>query len=291
MCTLSNKRFYSHIKGYIVMKRILGVSILLSGLVFETYTFICPSNCMFSQKNETHICNNITGACLHGCKSGFAGANCSAECPKRCGTSNILGNLICKATSGKCIFGCEDGAYGAYCEHLCSDVDNNCKKCSTDKESRHVCDECIFNFYRGEKKCQECSYWCGHNLSSPLPTCRESDGYCNFGCKVGYYGDRCERACSQRCLDGECEQQTGICSVGCVTGMFGGLCNRPCSKCLQATCNRKDGTCSEYPVKEDKIMIGTAVSVFLLTTVLFVALIIAIVRKNTSGIAMQFSMS
>ncbi|XP_053372529.1 multiple epidermal growth factor-like domains protein 10 [Mercenaria mercenaria] len=203
-------------------------------------SFECPANCNFSSENETGTCNHTTGECLHGCKDGFAGTSCSVECPQNCAPSDDRENEICNATSEDCVYGCKDGFYGRNCTNKCSDQVPYCMRCSAkDGNSGFVCNECSRNFYRVNGRCYGCNYFCIIKPGQPLPTCRERDGYCNFGCRPGRYGFICGRKCSPTCND-ICQRETGSCIGGCGYPSYcGPTCEIECQDgCKLQQCNQ-----------------------------------------------------
>jgi hypothetical protein len=45
-----------------------------------------------------------------------------------------------------------------------------------------------------------------------------------YGCKNGFFGERCDSICDSRCLNTTCNQITGNCQHGCVHGFKGPKC-------------------------------------------------------------------
>nr|XP_022309930.1 uncharacterized protein LOC111115470 [Crassostrea virginica] len=106
------------------------------------------------------------------------------------------------------------------------------------------------------------------HASCPDPYCRQCNMDTCQGCKPGYQGHLCERACDygfygQHCIyicnitcDG-CNNINGVCDNGCkpgwkgvdcsetcVVGTYGNNCNNTCGNCLIATdCFHTNGTC------------------------------------------------
>ncbi|XP_053372787.1 protein draper-like [Mercenaria mercenaria] len=125
-------------------------------------TIACSLNCE-RNGSDTDVCNHATGECMLGCKAGFAGPNCTLQC---------------------------------------SDKDKYCTLCSIGPNSSgFVCTQCNRNFYRDNGKCLQCNYYCTINVSSPLAICRESDGYCQHGCRSNRFGFKCGIRCSSTCKD------------------------------------------------------------------------------------------
>ncbi|XP_052789004.1 protein draper-like [Mya arenaria] len=64
-------------------------------------------------------------------------------------------------------------------------------------------------------------------------------------CKPGYFGDFCEKKCSEKCLNVICDKSSGIC-YECASGYTGEYCNKTCSKeCLNGRCNQSSGLCND----------------------------------------------
>lgn len=149
-------------------------------------------------------CNNITGECLLGCQPGYAGPNCNIQC--------------------------------------CS----NCKNCTLKQGSLTsiVCHQCADNYYRSGDDCVPCNTHCTQNTSSLQPVCRQTDGFCEFGCKTGYTGTTCMQSCSDACKEKECDRFNGSCTMGCKLHVLRGpTCSETCSEgCDGRECNQS-GTC------------------------------------------------
>ncbi|XP_060583894.1 multiple epidermal growth factor-like domains protein 10 [Ruditapes philippinarum] len=162
------------------------------------------------------------------------GIQCSAHCIK-----NISDHVVCNKTTGECTFGCADGYAEPHCTMRCSENDVNCKSCRIDPNTNGVvCKECPMNFYRSGGKCLSCNYWCLMNSSIPTATCRESDGYCNSGCKPGRYGFMCGNRCSSTCKD-RCDRSTGECSDCRFPSYCGPKCQIQCQDgCSLQQCNQ-----------------------------------------------------
>ena len=213
------------------------------------------------------------------CNDGFYGDKCQNSCSTHCKSH------ACNKTNGICP-GCKDGFYGDMCHIPC---DSNCKAC---QQANGVCTECNFGFYGYQcndkcssgcktAKCVKSDGWCEckarHNqiegtqcLSCPqncLNSCNQNL-YCD-SCKVGYFGDNCNKPCSSNCKDDKCARKgsctckpeaafTGCCPENCQggcedlfgckeckPGYYGRYCNETCSNyCLTNNCDRLDGKCS-----------------------------------------------
>lgn len=121
-------------------------------------------------------------------------------------------------------------------------ISTNIARCSTTVSGSPVCDECLFNFYKGSEKCLPCNYGCGLNFSFRLPRCRESDGYCNFGCEQGHYGFMCGLRCSA--CNNTCHRDTGICESCKYARYCGPTCKIYCNDCCAAQQCEQSCTCS-----------------------------------------------
>nr|APZ76792.1 egf1 [Onchidium reevesii] len=199
------------------------VYIVLLWIFFVSLLTACPAGFYGSDCNRTcslrclsHLCDNMTGACSHGCRhgyqgdlcesecqQGFYGANCSSECPSNCV------NDTCDHTTGQCIQGCLPGDQGIACEEkLCPD-----------------------GFY-GSNCSSACPAHC-HNTS-----CDSLTGHCRGSCKAGYKGNHCEEECSAgshgpgcqtpcpaTCASPICHHVTGACSEGCKPDFWGSDCS------------------------------------------------------------------
>ncbi|XP_060569201.1 cell death abnormality protein 1-like [Ruditapes philippinarum] len=201
-------------------------------------SYKCPDSCLHPTDNETGTCDHISRDCLHGCKEGFAGPNCSITCPDNC-LSNERGMDICNETTEQCLFGCKDGFYGSNCTGKCSDVDTLCEKCSaSDGDIVIECKKCIRNFYLSAGKCRACNYWCVYSYIRNEQRCRHEDGYCNHGCRPGRYGFMCNNRCRATCKD-ECHRETGMCFDCGESSYCGPTCQLVCQDgCLRQQCNQ-----------------------------------------------------
>ena len=153
---------------------------------------------------------------------------------------------------------CEEGYYGDSCNNQCdlgcnttscriSDGYCECKprhnqvegtqclpcpqNCLTSCNQSLYCDSCMHGFY-GDLCNQACSDPCLENKC-------DRDGRCM--CKVGYAGHPCE-SCPANCGDTGCTDQFKC--NNCKTGYHGDYCNKTCpSNCVNKTCDI-DGSCT-----------------------------------------------
>ncbi|XP_062610487.1 uncharacterized protein LOC134272254 [Saccostrea cucullata] len=172
----------------------------------------CSSNCVDQQCNEF-------GNCIQ-CYQGRWGDNCQKICPTSCKSR------YCINTNGFC-YSCSDGYFGDICQKDCY------AKCSGRKCNKYtgICTTGCVSGYYGDF----CNITCG-NCSTG--NCSRYTGHCDT-CKLGYYEEKCDRQCSDTCLDLECNKENGYCSRGCKYGFYGVYCENECSEnCKQTNCNR-----------------------------------------------------
>ena len=93
--------------------------------------------------------------------------------------------------------------------------------------------------------CQPCSDDCTNSTSpGTAAICLELDGYCQFGCSIGKYGNTCSETCPGQCKGAICNQSTGVCLNKCNKGYYGDYCNSTCSSnCPDNDCYPGNGTC------------------------------------------------
>ncbi|KAK7481905.1 hypothetical protein BaRGS_00026813 [Batillaria attramentaria] len=95
---------------------------------------------------------------------------------------------------------------------------------------------------------------CSWKLSWMIPVLSvllgSSDGqYRQLDCQAGWYGDQCDRNCSDTCQPDDqgsrpCDKVTGRCFVGCVAGLWGDNCSRSCGQCAgDGSCDRMTAEC------------------------------------------------
>ncbi|XP_060599714.1 uncharacterized protein LOC132753277 isoform X2 [Ruditapes philippinarum] len=72
---------------------------------------------------------------------------------------------------------------------------------------------------------------------------------CTGICKLGYYGDGCDKTCPSNCDSAGCEQADGTCIGNCKEGFYGKTCKDSCPvNCKTISC-LPDGTCTECKPK------------------------------------------
>lgn len=179
----------------------------------------------------------LTGACEHGCKSGFTGFACQSECSSglyglgcktKCSENCKDKQIPCNAVDGFCVGGCDDG----YEPPLCF------KKCVKGKYG------------------PGCSRLCGQFCKGGYSKCHHVTGVCAEGCEPGAkrpncehkcdphtYGINCEGRCNETCVGKLCDWKTGHCG-DCIVGYKGEFCETACSKSWYGL--RCSSSCSEY---------------------------------------------
>ncbi|XP_048255242.1 uncharacterized protein LOC124111915 [Haliotis rufescens] len=160
-----------------------------------------------------------------------------------CSVSCIIGapdsrHCLWSSASDPCP-ACERGWYGGDCNFNCSFCDSGV--CVRDTG---ICKQCRAGYF---------SHNC--NVTCP-PNCRKNDdgkmycdrqsGVCLQNCKDGWWGDWCERKCSDRCQDNSCYFWDGSCARGCRKGWAGDSCDTLCpGGCHGDTCEQNGShTCT-----------------------------------------------
>ena len=157
-------------------------------------------------------CDIITGTCLE-CKPTYYGFDCSKMCSSFCAPVVGTGDVRCDRETGFCSAGqCQPGYYRQDCNTSCN------ANCGTDFNVKRPCDILT--------------------------------GKCQYDCVTGWYGDTCDRQCSQQCAEGICNR-TGFClgdlDRACKPGYYGGDCRLSCSEpqtCNDGRCHRFNGICA-----------------------------------------------
>nr|XP_022315011.1 receptor-type tyrosine-protein phosphatase kappa-like isoform X1 [Crassostrea virginica] len=194
-----------------------------------TYGPQCESVCRNCQDNR---CNEDTGVCEVGCKSGWYGDKCDRECPSRCASycDRYRGctNCLDVGYSGPSCYQCTSNTYGRNCSQTCQ----NCLDCN------HItgCQDCVAGFYGAE-----CTLKCEQGCKTA--SCERYSGNCVDGCQDGYMGFNCAEPCKGNCAT--CNT-TNLCS-SCVSGKFGIQCENDCPESCGGNdrCDKNSGNCLE----------------------------------------------
>ncbi|XP_061185075.1 uncharacterized protein LOC133193119 [Saccostrea echinata] len=228
----------------------------------------CEKDCRWKDKCSGRKCNKTNGFCLNGCNPGLYGNYCGMRCGncssgicdrntgncKACSVgfygaqcngicSNTCQNQECRQIDGHCSNGCDNGFYGPLCKKSCSE---NCaeRKCRqnggciggcTPNWTGDKCDRCDSGHYG-----RYCSQACSPNCKGR--TCNNITGFCIFGCNMGFFLEKCERACSQSCPSA-CSRYSGECKGECPVGKYGSTCDRSCNQYCKSGCSKTKGLC------------------------------------------------
>ncbi|XP_046564418.1 scavenger receptor class F member 1-like isoform X2 [Haliotis rubra] len=151
----------------------------------------------------------------------------------------------CHRDSGKCLQ-CQGGYYSSNCTRKCP------LRCSKDRQGQTHCNRttahCLEHCedgWLGDRCDRPCSEGCVDN------SCYSWDGTCNKGCRHGWTGDDCGTRCPSGCRHNACEPSgKGRCTKGCNHGFHGHHCDRPCdSRCRGRECvydhEVKSAVCTE----------------------------------------------
>ncbi|XP_061170777.1 scavenger receptor class F member 2-like isoform X2 [Saccostrea echinata] len=113
-------------------------------------------------------------------------------------------------------------------------------------------EECSPGSYMSDGTCLDCGSNCHRRV------CEAPNGSCTYGCKSGFYGERCENNCTNCDKPNLCDRISGVCLYGCIPGYYGGICNLHCNNCMNNTCEQESGNCFDgcipgfFEVKCDK---------------------------------------
>lgn len=171
------------------------------------------------------------------------------------------------------------------CDITCPANCGNCKKNLLDHSV--TCTECKTGFFWDTNRCRECQEGC-------TGTCNSNSGYCS--CKSGYYGNQCDKKCSN-CISNMCKDD-GACIGECVPGWGHVLCDHQCPVNCES-CNRIDlncqGSCKPGytgDTCQDKLTVrkekkDLAVILAIVISIVFIALIVLLFwcywRRKQSG--------
>ncbi|XP_060603461.1 multiple epidermal growth factor-like domains protein 10 [Ruditapes philippinarum] len=162
----------------------------------------CSKQCSYCKNNTS--CNIKTGQCEH-CSDGMYGSKCEFhKCPSNCF------NVSCNADSGMCYNGCKKDYWGKYCNKRCP---HNCLN-NTCSEENGTCSHGCVNEYHG------------NTCECPRDCICNSSGNCSRCVNDNFYAPLCDQVCSYLCLNRTCDFFTGNCNKGCKLGYFGNKCNR-----------------------------------------------------------------
>ncbi|XP_048257961.1 scavenger receptor class F member 1-like isoform X1 [Haliotis rufescens] len=136
---------------------------------------------------------------------------------------------------------CVSGWYGSRCDNRCIGFCDN-GGCHRDSGQ---CLQCQGGYYTSTCT-TKCPLHCRENDDGHA-YCDQTTGHCSQYCKDGWWGDRCERACSEGCVDNSCFSWDGYCNKGCLQGWTGDGCGTRCpSGCHQNACEQaKRGRCTQ----------------------------------------------
>ncbi|BFZ14078.1 hypothetical protein BsWGS_17117 [Bradybaena similaris] len=206
------------------------------GIVNDYCNMPCSQNCAPFMDPTIQSCNETSGACLWGCKSGFDGefcktvcdfgtfgAGCESSCSENCSPSGDDKISPCNASTGTCLQGCKNGFLGDLCQDSLpcppgtfgEDCNSLCSENCAESDNETTCDSTT----------GECLEGCISGFSGAL---------CLDECDAGKFGPNCNISCSQNCVsvkDRElpCDSVTGKCYRGCRSGFHGDLCLRATS--------------------------------------------------------------
>ncbi|XP_067661417.1 scavenger receptor class F member 2-like [Haliotis asinina] len=130
---------------------------------------------------------------------------------------------------------CQWGWYGPNCTLACTNCQND--ECN---QTTGVCGNCKHG-HHGRGCTETCSPHCGGSGA-----CNRQTGHCDDSCDKSFWGDKCERKCSQKCNDSVCIQESGKCHRGCHDGWTGPKCNVTCETCcVNSPCAQITKDCTE----------------------------------------------
>ena len=166
----------------------------------------CDQHCSEHCDYIVDGCAKKDGACTK-CNTGYYTKQCIA-CPDNCDNA-------CEETIG-CI-NCKKGFFDTWCDKNCS-FQCKGKKC---KQKDGFCDGCEMGYY--SQTCNETCRGCEEG-------CLFLTGECvRHECKKGYFNPiKCNKKCSDQCVDGACDLYTGDC-IKCMNNKWGKQCDRVCS--------------------------------------------------------------
>ncbi|XP_067660089.1 scavenger receptor class F member 1-like [Haliotis asinina] len=147
------------------------------------------------------------------------------------------GNHCLRSNDPKPCMYCERGWFGEDCRR-------NCPTCDNSGCDRHtgICVHCADGLY-SESCSLECPTNCRKSNDNKVH-CERTTGHCVEACNSGWWGDKCNKRCSDNCLRSECFFYDGSCAWGCKDGWTGGMCTENCpEECALNKCSQH-GKCS-----------------------------------------------
>ena len=201
------------------------------------------ANCTLECRNCVNgLCNQDGGVCKKGCQAGYFDPHCAQSCI-------FDGCETCDREFGLCLT-CKvqntTGLFGTACERLCS------SHCTPSDGGYHICNKetgvceegsCLAEWW-GLDCTEPCNTNCKEN-DNGFRSCYYRDGTCSSGCNDYFWGDQCNKACSERCLGNLCDRDSK-CLVDCIPGTYGPSCEFDCVQtCNDGRCDRDFGNCTE----------------------------------------------
>ena len=176
------------------------------------------------------------------CTGNFYGPLCNYDCSRNC---KGLGSRSSCDQNGNCIFGCEEGYHGDQCYQVRCDFEN-CLRCDVNWQGHINCAECAAGYYWNLNyyQCSSCSQFC----ATP-DDCNPYTGECNNGCRVGYFGKKCEYHCDisecNTCYALGGNSYDTRCSA-CVEGFYPTTDQKACRACSSecTSCDSTTGACT-----------------------------------------------
>ena len=200
----------------------------------------CSENCKHSECSTDGLCVE--------CKDGKHGEDCDLNCDSKCKDNLCYRN-------GSCI-SCKDAnVYGPSCTWYCQDSISNCQACYGLSKDTMTCTRCTIGRYPDGHECKTCGSNC---TSGQYPTCDPSSGACKYGCKTGWFGDKCDINCNvtncitcfnnhpkmcNECNDGFYSNTNSSC-IACPNNcLYGTFCGENCNTASGRSCNKTNGYC------------------------------------------------
>lgn len=186
-------------------------------------------------------CNQANGTCPNGCDDGYYGDRCMSPCTHD-------GCQTCNST-GECIL-CKQGKWSVNCDLDCSP---NCVPDSTDfliycdkVDAACMSNECQSG-YTQQDCAKACNTHCGMDQNGTKPCDMNTERCLVDSCELTWYGPTCNARCPSNCINQHCNR-TGDCLEGCKVGYWGPKCDNICQRdntCNDDTCDQVEGRCLE----------------------------------------------